>query len=290
MSISKPVHILLATPCYGGVLHRGYFHAVLNLQKVCQIHNIQLTVHTLGNESLIPRGRNFYVALLLANPHITHLLFIDSDITFQAENIIRMVAFNKEITCGIYPKKGIQWKNILELSKVEGINENNIEQISMDYVINFNGETAQVENGFLKCLYGGTGCMLVKREVIEKLKEKYPEKKYYNDVRGYDYPELKEQFYAFFDCFICPTSKRYLSEDYAFCQICIEQGYDIWVDMTCNLIHTGAHDYNGSFGQYITFISEMNRKLIEEKKREEVKNEKEELVETSLNSDFEKVD
>ena len=260
MSIPKPVHILLATPCYGGLLHRGFFHSVLSLQRLCQIQGYQLTVHTLGNESLIQRGRNFYIALTLGNPHITHLLFVDSDITFNPENVIRMVQFQKGVVCGIYPKKGINWENMIQLSKEEGITKENIEKIGLEYVINFSEGNIQVENGFLKCLYAGTGFMLIQREVIEKLRDKHPETKFINDVGGYQLPETKDNFYALFDCFICPKSKRYLSEDYAFCQRALDSGFDIWVDITCNLTHTGTYNFEGSFGQYITFMHQMNQK------------------------------
>ncbi len=280
--LPKPIHILLATPCYGGVLHRGYFHSVLNLQKMCQIHGYQLTVHTIGNESLITRGRNFYVSLVLGHPHITHLLFIDSDITFSPENVIRMIQFNKEIVCGIYPKKGINWEKITELSKMEEITKENIERISLDYVINFDKETVHVENGFLKCLYAGTGFMMIKREVLETLKEKLPETKYINDVNGYGTPETNDNFYALFDCFICPKSKRYLSEDYAFCQRSIEAGYDIWVDILCNLTHTGIYEFKGSFGEYVTFIHKMAEKKIREQQQQEtMSNQSGELEELS---------
>lgn len=260
MSIPKPVHILVATPCYGGLLHRGFFHSILNLQKMCQIYGYQITVHTLGNESLIPRGRNFYVSLLLGNPHITHLFFIDSDITFNPENVIRMIQFQKGVVCGIYPKKGVNWENILKLSKEEGVAKENIEKIGLEYVINFPEGNVQVENGFLKCLYAGTGFMLIQRDVVEKLKDLHPETKYINDVGGYNLPETIDNFYALFDCFICPKTKRYLSEDYAFCQRALDAGYDIWVDLTCNLTHTGTYSFEGSFGEYITFQHQMNTK------------------------------
>jgi len=261
MSLPKPIHILLATPCYGGVLHRGYFHSVLQLQKLCQIHDIQLTIHTIGNESLIQRARNYYVALALSNPHITHLFFVDADISFNPQSVIRMIQSNKDITCGIYPKKGLNIEQIQQNSK-EPLQS--IIPLSLDYVINIQKGEIQIQDGYIPCLYGGNGFMMIKRDVLETLRDKYPETKYKNDVNGYDAPELREHFYALFDCFICPETKRYLSEDYAFCQRCINSGYTIWADLLCNLNHTGTYDFRGSFGQYMTHLHNQQTNDIQE--------------------------
>lgn len=267
--IQKPRHILVAAPCYGGMLHRGFFHSILNLQKITQIHDIHMTVHTIGNESLIQRGRNFYVNLCYSNPHFTHLMFIDSDITFNPENVIRMINFDKDVVCGIYPKKGLDMNKIRHLSRDDKILTEELEAISLDYVVNFDGESVTITNGFIPCMYAGTGFMMIKREVIEKLIQCYPETKYNNDVGGYNLPGMEDNFYALFDCFICPKSRRYLSEDYAFCQRCIEQGMQIWLDLTCNLTHTGTHDYKGSFGRHITFVNEIANKQNEEIRKQE---------------------
>jgi hypothetical protein len=275
MSLPKPIHILLATPCYGGVLHRGYFHSVLQLQKLCQIHDIQLTVHTMGNESLIQRARNYYVALALSNPHITHLFYVDADISFNPQSVIRMIKSNKDITCGIYPKKGLNWDKIQEnsIQKLESI-----QPLSLDYVINIKQGEIKIEDGYIPCLYGGNGFMMIKREVIETLRDKYPETKYKNDVSGYDSHEVRDHFYALFDCFICPDTKRYLSEDYAFCQRCINSGYTIWADLLCNLNHTGTYEFKGSFGQYMTHLHNQSTKEIEEQ-IQSLQNKKQELQE-----------
>ena len=266
MSLPKPIHILLATPCYGGVLHRGYFHSVLQLQKLCQIHDIQLTTHTIGNESLIQRARNYYVALALSNPHITHLFFVDADISFNPQSVIRMIQSNKDITCGIYPKKGLNIEQIQQNSK-EPLQS--IIPLSLDYVINIKQGEIKIQDGYIPCLYGGNGFMMIKKDVLETLRDKYPETKYKNDVTGYDTPELREHFYALFDCFICPDTKRYLSEDYAFCQRCINSGYTSRADLLCNLNHTGTFEFRGSFGQYMTHLHNQQSADIKEQSKKD---------------------
>ncbi len=270
MSISKPINVLVATPCYGGMLHRGYFHSILELQKLCSSNNIILNVQTLGNESLINRARCFYTSLVLANPHIDYLLFIDSDITFDPRTILRMIQFKKEIVCAVYPKKGLDWNKIIDLSKNPLISKDNIQQLALDYVVNFDKNNIEVENGFAKCLYAGTGCMLIHRTVLDQMKEKFPEKKYINDVGGYNIsPEVVDNFYSFFNTFVCEKSKRLLSEDYAFLEIWRNMGGDVWIDLQANLVHTGTFDFNGSLGTQLVFVDQINRQKNEEKEKSE---------------------
>ncbi len=265
MSIYKPIQILLATPCYGGMLHRGYFQSVLELQKLCSSNNIILNVQTIGNESLINRARCFFTALTLANTHVDYLLFIDSDITFDPKSILRMIQFKKEIVCAVYPKKGIDWTKVIELSKNDGVNKDNIQQLTLDYVVNFDNSSIEVQDGFAKCLYAGTGCMLIHRKVLEQMKEKFPEKKYLNDVGGYNIsPEVIDNFYSFFNTFVCEKSKRLLSEDYAFLELWRGMGGDVWIDLQANLVHTGTFDFIGSLGSQLVYIDQMNRKKLTE--------------------------
>ena len=97
----------------------------------------------------------------------------------------------------------------------------------------------------------GTGFMMIKKSVIMKMIEKYPETKYVNNVAGYGKAEL---FYSLFDCAIDPVSRVYLSEDYLFCKRWIEIGGELWLDICTNLNHTGVIDYKGCLGMVINEI------------------------------------
>ncbi len=254
----KGVTILVATPCYGGQVFQGYMQSVLALQRVCDRIGWNLVVKTHGNESLIPRGRNLYVAMTLGIPQITHLLYIDADITFQPESIVRMIQEDKDITAGLYPKKGLNWSKIRDLSvKNPDMDPLKLEHIAHDYVINVEGGNIPIQRGFIKCKYVGTGMMLIKRQVLEKMIEAYPETKYNNDIAGYNAPELVDNFYALFDCIIHPVSKRYLSEDYLFCERWTQLGGEIWADITANLSHTGTYTFVGGFMDHILYQSQI---------------------------------
>jgi hypothetical protein len=249
--------ILLATPCYGNQLIRGYLHSVLKLQDLCKSVGIQLDISTIGNESLITRARNYFVSLLLSDKKYTHLLFVDSDITFDPASVIRMLQSNKDVVAGCYPKKSINWDKVKELYKDPKTNVEFIEQISHDYALNIltKNEEGQVsipvQNGFMKVSYVATGFLLIKREVLEKMVVAFPHFKYNNDVLGYNNSKNNEFFYSIFDCVVDSESKRYLSEDYCFCQRWLSLGGEIWVDLLCNLNHTGSYEFKGSYYRVI---------------------------------------
>jgi len=254
MSEEKPKYnLLVATPCYGGQMYRGYAQSILNLQRVCDSNGIRVDVLTIGNESLITRARNFYVSLMLAKKEYTHMLFVDSDISFNPLNVIRMLSSNKDVVAGCYPKKGINWEKIGSLIKDNVIDKAFIEPASYDYAVNIitendhGNQRIPIQNGFMKVAYAATGFMLIKREVLEKMAREFSNLKYVNDVGGYDSHGNKDYFYALFDCIIDPVSRRYLSEDYAFCKRWISLGGEIWVDLSCNLTHTGTYDFKGAF-------------------------------------------
>jgi len=247
-------NVLIATPCYGNMMCNSYFTSIIELIAVFSKFNIKFSIHTIGNESLIPRGRNYYVSLMLSNPHFTHLLFIDSDIQFNADNVIRMLRFNKSITGGAYPKKSVNWTHIIDLVKNNpDITPIELETKSYDYVINVITRTEQLNkdiqivNGFIPVSYLGTGFMLIQRDVLVRMAKSHQELKYRNDIEGYAHGNNNDKFFALFDCIIDHTSNRYLSEDYAFCQRALEMGIDIWCDILCNLTHTGSNHFRGAF-------------------------------------------
>jgi hypothetical protein len=254
MSEEKPsFNVLLATPCYGGQMLRGYTQSILNLQRLCDSNGIKLDILTIGNESLITRARNFYVSLMLAKQEYTHLLFVDSDISFNPLNVLRMLMANKDVVAGCYPKKGINWEKVTNMAKEGIVASEFVEPSCYDYAVNIITENdhgtqkVPIQNGFMKVAYAATGFMMIKRGVLEKMAKEYYNLKYVNDVGGYDVHGNKDFFYALFDCVIDPVSKRYLSEDYAFCKRWIGMNGEIWVDLSCNLTHSGTYDFKGCF-------------------------------------------
>ena len=109
--------IFVATPMYGGMNHGLYMKACLDLQGLCMQYGIQVKFSFLFNESLITRARNYLVDEFLHRSDCTHLLFIDSDINFNPQDVIAMLALDKDVIGGPYPKKSMNWGNIAHAAR-----------------------------------------------------------------------------------------------------------------------------------------------------------------------------
>lgn len=247
--------IFVATPCYGGMLNEAYFRSVIRTLTFFNQHQIPLAFGTIANESLVTRARNVLLAYFLQSNY-TRLLFIDADIEFQVEDVLKLVAHNKDVVVGAYPKKGVNWQRIREgvTQTSETLEDKQIAALGSDYAINFkfldmNSKQIAIERGLIKLHDAGTGFMMIKRAAIDKLIAAYPELKYNNDLNtGQD---LQEYFYALFDTMLDPKDKRYLSEDYTFCRRWQDIGGDIWLDPTISLNHYGTFNFMGNPAQII---------------------------------------
>jgi hypothetical protein len=248
--------IFVATPCYGGMLTEAYFRSMVRTLTFFNQHQIPIAFGTIANESLVTRARNVLVAYFLQSNY-TRLFFIDADIEFQVEDVLKLIAHNKEVCVGAYPKKGVNWQRIRDSvlrKSTEEISDRDIAAAGSDYAINFkfvNRDLKQIaiENGVIKLHDGATGFMMIKREAIDKMIAAYPELKYNNDLNTP--PDLQDFFYAFFDTMIDPKDKRYLSEDYTFSRRWQDIGGDIWLDPTISLNHYGSFNFQGNPAQII---------------------------------------
>ena len=251
----------IATPCYGGQLNEPYFRSVIKMMTFFNGHQIPLAFGTIANESLVTRARNVLVAYFLASDY-THLMFIDADIEFQTEDILKLYAHKKDVVVGAYPKKGVAWDKIRSnltdpANKDKNLSDRDMASFGSDYAINFKfvdkeTKTIGVENGLIKLHDAGTGFMMISREAILKMIKAYPELKYNNDVNIAN-ADLKDHFYALFDTMIDPVDRRYLSEDYTFCRRWQEIGGDVWLDPSISLNHYGHFCFQGNPEAIINF-------------------------------------
>jgi hypothetical protein len=260
------VKILIGTPCFGGMLHNGYFQSMLELSANFTRLGIPYEVITIGNESLIQRARNGIVAKFMSDDTATHLMFIDADITFSWISIVKLLLSNKEFSGGCYPKKCFNWDKIKHYNqKTPDLKEDELMAKSLDYVFNpiyhKQGENVviRVENGMAQVKDIGTGFMMIHKSVIRKMMAKYPETKYKNNVAGYGQGNMDNCFYSLFDCCIDPVSRVYLSEDYLFCKRWIDIGGELWLDINTNLNHTGIIDYKGCLALTIGEVDTLNK-------------------------------
>jgi hypothetical protein len=245
--------IFVATPMYGGQCAGMYAKSCVDLASLASKYDLDVRFYYIFNESLITRARNYLVDEFLRSGY-THLMFIDSDIGFDPNDVITLAALaepgsNKDIVCGPYPKKCISWEKVKRaVDKGFGDRDpNNLENYIGDYVFNpAEGVNEIPIHEPVEVLEGGTGFMMVQRDVFARFAEKYPEFSYLPDHVRTEHFDGSREIHAYFDTVIDPKTKRYLSEDYMFCQWARNAGMKVWFCPWMKLSHMGSYVFSGS--------------------------------------------
>ena len=245
--------VVIATPCYGGMVTQNYMISVLRLMEYCPTSNFRATTALLGNDSLVSRSRSTLLSVFLDHKEATHLLFIDADIAFEPEQIGRMMAFDRDFVAALYPVKLLDWGM---LPRNPTVNGGNPAEPLMHYVGTLcEAPYLKIENGFATARFAGGGFQLIKRAALERMIAAYPETKYstihagrldadHGTVTRTAVDASKNQ-YALFNCVIEPETGVYLSEDYSFCWRWRQIGGEIWVDLKSRLLHVGDYHFAG---------------------------------------------
>jgi hypothetical protein len=246
--------LFVATPMYGGMAHGLYIKSSLDLQNVMSKYGIETKFSFLFNESLITRARNYLVDEFLRSD-CTHLLFIDSDINYTATDVVALMALDKDVIGGPYPKKAINWENIAKAARQHpDMDPQELEKLVGQYVFNVvKGTKSFSVTEPLEVMEIGTGFMMVKREVFDKLKDAFPNIHYKPDHVGQKNFDGSRYIHAYFDTVIDYKdsitgggSDRYLSEDYMFCQMWRKIGGQIYLCPWMKTQHVGSYAFSGN--------------------------------------------
>jgi len=245
--------IFLATPMYGGQCAGMFAKSVADLTSLCTSNGIELRSYFLFNESLITRARNYCVDEFMRSD-CTHMMFIDSDIGFDPRDVLAMLALQGDdseydVLAGPYPKKCISWEKI-KLAVDKGIADedpNVLEKFVGDYVFNPKGGGGNIRIDIpVEVSEIGTGFMMTRRSAFEKFEKAFPHYSYKPDHVRTEQFDGSREIMQYFQAEIDPASKRYLSEDYWFCQKLIEIGGKIWYCPWMKLQHVGSYIFGGS--------------------------------------------
>ena len=252
--------IFVATPVHSDVsIH--YTQSLLEFQRYCYEKKIGVTFQ-LFKSSLVTQGRNLSVGSFMESKH-THLLFIDSDIDFEAKSIQAMVDKDKDVISVPYPMKTFNWDKMFANFK-DGKIKNPIE-LAMNgntYPMRLpNEDNFNIENGCIEVSHSPTGCMLIKRSVIEKMIEKYPEMRISQPTIINGKPVEKPFLYNFFDTMFNPVDHTYMGEDFAFCKRWKDIGGKCHAIIDQLITHVGEHQYSGRFADELIKLPENDIKL-----------------------------
>ena len=234
------LHLVIGTPMYGGMCTSEYTDSLLKLSESCNKSGVKLTTIFLGNESLIQRGRNTIAHHFMNLPDATHLLFIDADIKFRVEDIVKMIKADKELIIGPVALKGYNWEEI-RAAALAG--EENIGRTGGVFNINLlPGIKMEDEETPFEIEHGGNAFMMIRRDCLQALEPHTPI--YTNGGRSLpDGVEIKD----YFRVEINKDTNHLLSEDYFFCHSYRQIGGKVWCAPWVETGHFGSHLFNGKY-------------------------------------------
>jgi len=243
--MTEQFHLVVATPCFGGQVSSIYAGSMLQLQRALRSKsNIDLKVLMRDGDALITRARANLVTMFLDDPAATHLLFVDADIGFAPEQVFRLIESGADVVAGVYPIKRVNWdkaKRMLDSGRPRA------PSAALDYVLEIDDpERVVVVNGFTRVRYAGTGFLMIRRHVLEKMCA-HPDYASLQFSREHSLDALagSPNRFALFECMIDPKTGTYLSEDFAFCKRWTDIGGEIWADLESRLDHVGPSVFHG---------------------------------------------
>jgi|TARA_R110000824_G_scaffold120382_3_gene275636 hypothetical protein len=255
------VHVLIATPCHSGSVTEGYMRSLLALSHVFRDYGINMDMSILGGDSLITRARNGLAGFFILEKKFTHLLFIDDDLSFNPNTIMRMIASDLDVVGGCYPLKKYHMEKVME-SAAKYTEPEDIWANSLTYAYtgleDERGVTRlSVTDGFCEVRDVATGLMLITRNCVDKLMAAYPEL-YCGEESGLDiyndiHPDIEKNFWLFFETSFDKTTKRYLSEDYHFCKLWRDIGEEVWMEVATPVVHSGIGHFRGDIKRTFTY-------------------------------------
>jgi hypothetical protein len=235
--VSTPT-VFIATPMYGGMAAGIYTVSMVQLSAIFLRNRVDSLYAFSSTESLVPNARNVLTDQFLES-QATHLMWIDSDIGFNAMDIVSMLIADKDIVCGIYPKKEVDWARVARAVKAGVPPEELSNHAGLFAIKLLDGSAEGVDadsDGLFEIEAGGTGFMLIKRGVFDALSE---------DVSEY-LPDRKviKEFYA---TTIEPGSGKLVTEDYHFCRLARTHGFKIYAAPWVRLNHAGTYVFDRHF-------------------------------------------
>jgi hypothetical protein len=243
--MTERIHLVIATPCFGGQVSSVYASSIFALQRELRAtSNVNLTVHMRDGDALITRARANLVALFLSDPTATHFLFVDADIGFTPSQVFRLIESGGDVVAGIYPIKRVNWDKARQA--ING-GRPNVAAASLDYVFEIDDpDHVVVVNGFARVRYAGTGFLMIRRHVLERMCA-HPDYAALRFTHEHSHDALagNPNRFALFECMIDPATGTYLSEDFAFCKRWTAIGGEIWADLESRLDHVGPSVFRG---------------------------------------------
>jgi len=237
--------IYLATPVHSEVsIH--YAQSVLDFQKECLDRGIDISVHMMKS-SLVTQGRNLCVAAFLESG-MSHLSFVDSDISFTCDSIWKMLEADKDVISVPYPLKHIKFDRLIAKIQAGDVTTAKEAHVNCNtYPLRLeNEEDIKVEGeGVIEVTHAPTGCMLIKRNVFEQMIEAYPDTRITQETIVDGRLQKKPYLYNLFDTYHDKETEHFLGEDFAFCRLWRNLDGKCYCYIMDYITHVGEFQYTG---------------------------------------------
>jgi hypothetical protein len=239
----KSKSVFIATPMYGGMCHGSYAKSLFNTMKFLLDNGYEVQFRDMYNNSIITEARDLFTQMFLASG-CDYLFFIDADQSFKPEDVLRMIQEDKDIIGGVVPKKRMNWNSISEAVQ-HGIPAQSLSKYSGEFNLALLPGQDQPED-FTKSFevsHIGTGMMIIKRSVFDKLKE---------SVRSYKYSGSEMQgissgdkVYEFWKTDISEEGLA-MGEDVNFCHMWRKLGNKVYAAPYAKTTHVGSYEFSGT--------------------------------------------
>ena len=215
------VKILIGTPAYNATVCSQYTKSLVSTCLLLNSMNIEFNVHFINNQ-IVTRARNM-IAHIFMNGDYSHLMFIDADVIWNPEDVIKLLNHKKECIIGIYPNKGYK--------RVEN---NMIVAPSSQILENTANKTNNLHKDLINIKRAATGFMLLTKDALKRIQP---------DIDQFYLPSGNEMcfLYNYFNCMV--VENDYLTEDFYFSYLYIKNGGEIFADKTIKMLHVGNHEY-----------------------------------------------
>jgi hypothetical protein len=262
--LPKP-QLVIMTPCYGNTCHVPYLNCIVATISLFSQLGISVLLEFCSNDSLVSRARNNLVARAMSNEANTHFMFIDSDIAWNPQDIVRMILANKPLIGGIYPLKKYNWDRMAAGAEGETPGQvldgwfaakdksgftrqmsagKYIQSKLLKFNVNYAGNTLRIAQNCAQVKHLPTGFMLIQRDTFMRMMAAHPETKYTDDIGFLTTPEQNKYAYALFDCGV--VDNHYYSEDWMFCDRWCKMGGEAFMDVGVSLAHSGQETFEGT--------------------------------------------
>jgi hypothetical protein len=240
------ISLFVATPVHSECsIH--YAQGLLELQKMCMDKKVDVQFQLLKS-SLVTQGRNLCVSGFIESG-MTHMLFVDSDILMNAESVFKMIDRDKDVISIPYPLKTFKWDKAFDAIKKGKVNKpSDIHKWTNTYPMRVEDtKDIVVTEGVIEVTHSPTGCMLIKRQVFDKMIKHYPDKGIVQKTVINGQYVNRPHLWNFFDCIHDPVTKTYLGEDFSFCKLWKDIGGKCHAFIDDPIMHIGEHQYSGRF-------------------------------------------